>query len=195
MKINYNFFLTLTLIVLRITSSEAQISLTNPGFEDTPADATVPKTWLPCEENTTPDILPGFWGEYGEAFQGETFVGLITREDGSFESIGQKLSQALKKGECYQMSVYLAKGSTYAGFNKPLKIRIWLGNESCAKDQIVFLSKEVNHTDWKKYLIEFTPKENYQYYRIEAFHQEGNFSYKGNILIDNISAIYPCKRV
>lgn len=195
MKINYNYFLTSILVVFFVSAGAAQIRLTNPGFEDTPADATVPKTWLPCEEDTTPDILPGFWGEYEESYQGETYIGLICRENSTFEAIGQKLSGVLKKGECYEMSIYLAKGSTYAGYNKALKLRVWLGKNVCQKSQVIFISKEVEHSAWKKYQIEFTPDEDYQYFRIEAFYKDGNFSYKGNILIDNISNIIPCKRV
>jgi hypothetical protein len=195
MKIKLKYTTTLILFLLQSHCIISQIKLTNPGFEDTPADATVPKTWLPCESGTTPDILPGFWGEYGEAQQGETYVGLITRSDGSFEAIGQKLSSSLIKGECYTIKLYLAKGSTYAGFNKPLKLRVWLGNEICDKGQTIFTTKEVNHSDWKPYIIEFTPKDNYQYFRIEAFYQDGEFSYKGNILIDNLSNIIKCTRV
>ena len=45
---------------------------------------------MPCEDFTTPDILPGFWGEYNEANHGETYVGMITRANGTYESIGKR---------------------------------------------------------------------------------------------------------
>jgi len=51
-----------------------QIFLNNPSFEDTPSDATTPMGWFECEEYTTPDILPGYWGVYDEAVEGETYV-------------------------------------------------------------------------------------------------------------------------
>ena len=55
----------------------------NASFEGEPQDATVPIGWLACEPFTTPDILPGFWGIFQEASEGETYVGLITRENGT----------------------------------------------------------------------------------------------------------------
>jgi hypothetical protein len=173
---------------------QGQVVLVNGGFEDQPSDATVPKGWLPCERNTTPDILPGFWGEYGDASQGKTYVGLITRDDGSFESIGQKLSKPLNIGECYEFRIDLAKGNVYAGFNQALKLRVWLGETLCEMEQMIFLSEEVKHPNWKSYQVKFTPAKNHKYIRIEAFHKEGIFSYKGNILIDNMSSIKSCSR-
>lgn len=172
----------------------AQITVVNPGFEDQPADATVPKGWMPCVENTTPDIMPGFWGEYGDASQGKTYIGLITRDNGTFESIGQKLSKAVKAGECYEFRIDLRKGSIYAGFNKPLKLRIWMGESLCEMEQMVYLSNEIKHPDWKTYLIQFTPKKNYKYIRIEAHYKDGDFSYKGNIMLDNMTPIKKCSR-
>lgn len=183
-------------ISLLITiSGYSQIKLVNSGFEDQPSDATVPKGWLPCEDFTTPDILPGFWGEYNEASQGDTYVGLITRDNSTFESIGQRLPEILKKGQCYSFRIDLARGGVYAGFNKPLKLRIWLGINKCDKGQMIYLTKEISHTDWKTYEVNFTPDKDYQYIRMEAHHKDGNFSYKGNVLLDNMSALYKCNRV
>ena len=187
--------LILFFLIFQITTTFAQISVVNGGFEDQPSDATVPKGWLPCEDGTTPDILPGFWGEYGEASQGETYVGLITRENSTYESIGQRLSGPLLKGNCYQFKIDLAKGRVYSGFNKVVKLRVWLGENKCDKGQMIYLSPDVTHTDWKTYLIEFTADKNYQYIRFEAFYKDGSFSHKGNVLLDNLSYIRKCSRV
>ncbi len=183
-------------IILLVFTNEAygQISVVNGGFEDQPSDATVPKGWRPCEENTTPDILPGFWGEYGDASQGKTYLGLITRDNGSYESIGQKLSKPLKTGECYEFKIDLSKGTLYAGFSKPLKLRIWFGETLCEMDQMAYLSTDIKHPNWKTYLIQFTPNKNYKYIRIEAHYKDGDFSYKGNILLDNMSILKTCSR-
>ena len=78
-------------------SQEKTVWLNNASFEGVPQDATTPSGWQECELGTTPDILPGFWNVYTEASDGETFIGLITRDDGSFESIGQRLSSPLKE--------------------------------------------------------------------------------------------------
>jgi hypothetical protein len=186
--------LSFIVLLLFTEALYAQINVVNGGFEDQAADATVPKGWMPCEENTTPDILPGFWGEYGDASQGKTYIGLITRDDGTFESIGQKLSKSLKAGECYEFKIDLRKGAIYAGFIKPLKLRIWMGESLCDMDQVVYLSSEIKHIDWKSYLIQFSPKKEYKYIRIEAHYKDGDFSYKGNVILDNMTSIKKCSR-
>ena len=103
MNFIFDYLLTIALILLLVSSnlSAQTISLVNPSFEETPQDATMPAGWHSCKQGTTPDILPGFWGVTTEAFDGETYMGLITRENGTWESIEQRLSETLKKGECY----------------------------------------------------------------------------------------------
>jgi hypothetical protein len=185
-------FVFVSLLIL--SGSLSAQSLVNGGFEGTPQDATVPAGWFACAEGTTPDILPGFWGVYTEASEGETFMGIITRTDGSYESIGQRLSAPLKQKECYKMTLDLAHSRTYSGYNNPLRIRIWGGTGRCGKDQLLYESELIDHTDWETYSFTFTALANYHYIIIEAFHQEGRHSYRGNILIDHIRPLKICER-
>ncbi|MCG8332571.1 MAG: hypothetical protein MI974_33105 [Chitinophagales bacterium] len=170
------------------------IQINNASFEGTPQDATVPAGWFPCERGTTPDILPGFWGVYQEASEGDTYVGLITREDGTWESIGQRLSQALVAKECYAFTLDIAHSKTYATYNQPLKVRIWAGTTRCERSQLLLETDFIENTDWEKYEVDFTAKGAYHYIIIEAYYKDGNFSRRGNILIDNISSIKKCIR-
>lgn len=86
----------------------SQIRLENPSFEGDPQDATVPVGWFPCEEGSTPDLLPGPWAVYQTPSDGQSFMGLITREDGTWESVGQQTSQPMQNGQCYYMDINLA---------------------------------------------------------------------------------------
>lgn len=174
---------------------QAQIQLNNPSFEDTPSDATTPMGWFECEEYTTPDIMPGYWGVYNEASEGETFVGMITRENGTYESIGQRLSKKMKKGLCYKFSLDLAHSDSYSGYNETIKLRVWISHKKCGEQLMVFESPLIKDVDWQTFEIEFTPEKDAKYIMIEAFFKEGRFKRKGNILIDNISAIRVCSRV
>ena len=174
--------------------STAQIHLTNPSFEGEPQDATVPVGWLPCEKGTTPDILPGPWGVFLEASEGETFVGLITREDGSFESIAQRLREPLQPKDCYTFKIDLAHSNTYASYSQPLRLRVWGGQTRCGKDQLLAETKFITHSDWENYEFQFSPKLRLNYLLIEAHYKDGYFSYKGNILLDNMTAIKKCVR-
>lgn len=173
----------------------AQIALDNGSFEGTPQDATLPQGWFGCEMGTTPDILPGVWGVILEPSNGDTYIGLITREDGSFESIGQRLAEPLEKNLCYSFSIDLSRSKTYAGYNFPVKIRVYGGTKKCQKKQLLYSSPTISHDDWETYDVKFTPKKNFNYIIIEAYFADGLlFKYNGNVLIDGVTPLIPCIR-
>lgn len=194
-NVNMRAFFSLIFLSFACSTLSAQATVVNPSFEDTPSDATVPKGWLPCQSGTTPDILPGFWGEYEEASHGNTYMGLITRENSTYEGIGQRLSQALEAEACYRFSLDLMQGQVYSGYNKPIKLRIWVGESKCDKGQLIYESKLIDNDEWEKHLIEFTTKQKANYIILEAFKSEDQFSYKGNVLLDNMTTIRKCGRV
>lgn len=174
---------------------EAQIVLTNPSIEGEPQDATMPIGWFGCAMGTTPDILPGFWGVTTEPSEGETYMGLITREDGSYESVGQRLKEKLKKNRCYEFELDLARSSTYEGYNFPIRLNVYIGYKNCSKDQLVYSSSNIEHTEWKTYEVKFDVNDDARYIIFEAYYGEGlMFSYKGNVIIDAISPIHMCNR-
>lgn len=171
----------------------AQVKLNNPGFEDEPSDARTPMGWFNCERGTTPDILPGVYGIYMDSDEGETYMGIITRADGSFESIGQRLSAKLSKEKCYYFQISLAQAEQYVGYEEPLKLRAWISGKKCGKDQMIFESPFINEQEWKNFTIKFTPENNAKYILLEAFHPEKGT--KGHILLDNMTYILPCMKV
>lgn len=171
------------------------IRLDNPSFEGTPQDATTPTGWVSCGENSTPDLLPGFWGVYNIPSDGNSYIGLTTREDGTWEAIAQKLRKPMQANECYNFSLDLARSSQYVGYNIPIKLRIWAGTKRCQKQQLLGESPIIKHNNWLTYNFELNPKENYNYIIFEAQYASGiYFTYKGNILIDNCSVMKRCAR-
>jgi len=189
----YLVFSTLLIAPFYIRGQE--IRLANASFEGIPSDATMPQQWTACKRGSTPDIMPGFWGVYLEPFDGETYVGLITREDGSFESIGQKVRTPFKAQECYKFTIELAHSNTYANYSLPVRLRIWGGRTRCSKDQLLAESPSVKHLDWKTYQLQFMPEHDYPYIIIEAYYAKGIFfPYRGNLLMDNISVFKTCPR-
>ncbi|MEM9888040.1 MAG: hypothetical protein AAF849_19245 [Bacteroidota bacterium] len=177
-----------------ISAQGEDVYLANTSFEGEPDDATVPVGWFACAPATTPDILPGPWGVYQEASEGETFVGLITRHDGTHESIGQRLSSPFKAKECYSFSLDLAFSNTYAGYNNPIKLRIWAGKKKGERGQLIAATDFIENLDWETHNFEFTAKKNYYYIMIEAHYKDGRFSRQGNILLDNLSRFEWCTR-
>jgi hypothetical protein len=189
-----NFLFIIYITILFSINSSGQISVINPSFEDQPSDATIPQGWFACEAFTTPDILPGYWGVYNDPAEGNTYIGLITRENGTWESIGQRLSKPVEQNLCYIFSIDLAHSSIYAGYNKPIKLRIWVGNSLCDKDQVIFESPAIDQEEWETYKIKFNPDYKYEYIIIEASSGDSGGTLKGNILIDNMSMIKFCGR-
>ena len=101
----------------------------------------------------------------------------------------------MKEGECYSFSLRLAYSKKYAGYNLPLKLRIWGGGTKCSRDQLLAETKFVKHTDWRKYDFDFFPRNDINYIIIEAHFADGVYiSYKGNILLDDLSPIKRCDR-
>lgn len=172
------------------------IELINPSFEGIPHDATNPSGWESCGIDSSPDILPGPWGVYQKPTQGKTYIGLITREDKTWETIEQKLNKQLKKNKCYKFKVDLAHSPTYAGYSKPTILRVWVGKTSCSKVKLIAESPTINHYEWKTYEFLFsTENENYNYIIIEAYYKKPSlYFYRGNLLIDNFTKIEACDR-
>lgn len=193
------YIILLNILILNTFSLElnaqSAILLQNPSFEDAPSDASMPQGWMACAERTTPDILPGYWGVYLEADQGETYVGLITRENSTYESIGQRLPESLAQGQCYQMSLSLARSRKYTGYSAAVKLRIWVSDNKCDKQQMIYESPLIKNSDWENHSFEFIPEIEGKYIQLEAHISDELFNHKGNILMDNISSIVKCKRV
>lgn len=170
------------------------IFLNNASFEDGAQDATVPSGWFGCQLGSTPDILPGQWGVYHPAEDGDTYVGLITREDGTWESIGQRLSAPLKKNDCYTLTLFLAHSDNYETYNGDLQLRIYGGAAKCQQAQVLYESPVIRQARWEEYEIEFFVKQDVHYLVFEAYHPHQGRAYRGNILIDGISPIEKCTR-
>lgn len=183
------------LICCPILCFTQNIRLENASFEDEPQDATMPQRWHSCKKGSTPDILPGFWGVYLEPYDGESYVGLITRQDGSYEVIGQRLPSPLEALECYSFTVQLAHSKSYVNYNIPIRLRIYGGKSFCKKSQLLCESEAIKNTDWETYKFNIYPNEKYDYIIFEAFYAKGIYvPYPGNILIDDISVFKRCPR-
>ena len=193
---NYNIkVFSISLLLLLSQLSFGQPIVANPSLEDQPADATMPSGWFSASRNTTPDILPGFWGVYLDAEDGDSYVGLITRPDGSFESIAQRLSNPIESNSCYIMSLYLAHSDNYTGYNQPLKLRVYIANEKNKREQLVYESPLIESEDWEYYQFHIKPEAEAKYLILEAYNASGKRSSKGNILIDGLSQLTICNRV
>ncbi len=176
-------------------SGFSQIQLTNSSFEGKPGPGNIPKGWHTCQAGSTPDLLPGAWYVNKTAKDGDTYLGLISRKDGTYEAVGQLLPAPIKAKVCYSFSIYLSRSLSYAGYDWPLSLRIWGGNKICSRDVLLAETPAIEHNDWRRYDLEFFSPTNLSYLTIEGYFAPGlYFHYNGNILLDQASPIIPCKR-
>jgi hypothetical protein len=187
-------YFILILVLISSVSTYAQIELINPSFEGIkPQDATMPIGWLGCKSGTTPDILPGPWGVIKEPSEGETYLGLITRKDNSWESITQRLSKEITGGKCYSIKMDLAYSIRYPMHNSPVTLRVYGTMDKCKEAELLFTSELIDNTDWETFEFLFKPNKNFRYILFEAYYP-GDEKIGGNVLIDNIQLIKECGR-
>jgi len=208
----------ITLLLLFFSSvifAQDTISLQNPSFEGDPRLSFTPPAWYDCgfPGESQVDLHPVPASEFQvdkEALDGETYLGMVTRENDTWEAVGQQLKKPLLGGRIYEFSIHLARSATYLSkvtsqnnrnktseaarnkinFATPIKLRIWGGNGYCGKQELLAESSLAINTRWLKYDLIFQPKGDYRYITFEAFYQSPTpYPYNGNILLDNCSPI------
>lgn len=208
-------FLLLTCII--VTSSvfaQSENLLRNGSFEDVPraggSGFPFPITdWIdvgrivfPME--TSPDIHglnTNFWGVTTRPYDGATFLGLVTRPHGTYESIAQLLPTPLLANEMYHLSLFLCQDPGYKSpikpnpgsrtpelipFTNPVILRIWGGDEV---DPYVLLgeSEPVDHPEWREYSFVLTPNEDLPYLILEAYYpSDAKEHVAGHVMIDKM---------
>jgi len=200
------FVVTLYLCFVQLNAqNENIIFLKNPSFEGVPKISQVPEGWVDCGfPNETPvDIQPTpDFGHQPEAHQGHTYLGLVVRDNDTWEAVGQRLHQALKMGESYVFQLSLARSDEYYSFsrrssnantrvnyNTPTILRIWAGRQPCQKDELLAISQPITHTEWKTYQFNLNPQEDdYTFLILEAYYS-GQYPLIGNLLMDEASNI------
>ena len=181
------------------------IKIDNPSFEDYPQAGRQPSGWFDCgfAGETPPDVNPtGQFKVSKNAYHGSTYLGMVTRDNNTWEAVGQRLKSPLMKGVTYTFSIYLARSEIYMSQSRatgrdvnyvtPATLRVWAGSGYCAKEEMLGETDPVSAATWQKFNFKFTPKANHNYFMIEAFYKVPTlFPYNGNVLVDNASDITP----
>ena len=198
-------FLFLVLLAFKANSQKPTvIKLNNPSFEDFPQPGKTVQGWFDCgfAGETPPDVQPGSFKVNRPAAQGNTYLGLVVRDNNTWESVSQRLNGPLLKGVAYKFSLQLCHSDTYispdkltardVNFSTPVIIRIWGGSSYCGKEELLADSPPIGNTEWKEFKLPLNPKMSHTYIMIEAFYKVPTlFPYNGNILIDAASDIVP----
>lgn len=215
MKLTIRHILAFLSIVFIIPETQSQdVKILNGGFEDIPhfgnSEWKRPiKDWWDCgitefPFESPPDIHQGvnrdttFWENTQYSVQGRTYLGMVVRQNDSYEALSQRLAMPLRAGKCYSFSVYLSRSEKYISglandttsrnFNTPAVLRVWGGNGLCGTEELLLESPGIDHKEWRKYNFKVTPSGTYPYIRFEAFYETPVlFAYNGHILVDNAS--------
>ncbi len=183
------------------------LELKNPSFEDQPRIGTInsrpPMDWYDCGHlgETAPDIHSGesnFYEVSRAASDGQTYLGLVTRNNETWERIGQRLSEKLVVGKTYTLTIDLAKSDHYISrtptsiqaveFDQPTMLRVWAGDEFCDRKELLIKTEAIENKEWESYNFDFIVEEEYGYLVLEAFPvlaPLAPFS-NGHILLDNL---------
>ncbi|MEM6699247.1 MAG: OmpA family protein [Bacteroidota bacterium] len=197
-------------IILSACSLQAQrtIKLNNPSFEDFPRHSHTPRGWYDCgfTDESPPDIHPEMSGGQFSVNQiaqhQKTYLGMVVRDNETWESVAQRLSAPLQQGQCYDFSIHVARSMFYkslsrvtneeANYATPCKLRVWAGNGYCDRAQLLGETDKVINSRWLKKNLRFKPDADYYYILFEVYFETPVlFPYNGNILLDNASDIVP----
>ena len=92
------------------------VYLGNASFEGIPGGNRVPQNWADCgpEDMSPPDIHPtGIWQVWTPSYDGYTYIGMVARENNTWESVSQRLPSILLKDSCYSFSIYMCRSTEY----------------------------------------------------------------------------------
>jgi outer membrane protein OmpA-like peptidoglycan-associated protein len=208
MKWRISLFLLLATLVgaaQLVGQAEDPIYLINPSFEDMPRPGRAPSGWADCgfPGETPPDVQPDETFSVSKpAIHGNTYLGMVVRDNDTWESVSQPLSRPLQKGKCYEFSLFLARSELYisvsrtseetANYTTPAKLRIYGGFGQCDKQYLLAETSVIINHRWLEYKFKLEPINNYTHIILEAFYNTPTlFPYNGNILVDNASPIVP----
>lgn len=194
---------------LHIENSLSQnvIPLTNGSFEDLPKQSQPPRGWADCGfpgESPT-DVHPAsdslsYWNVQKPPAEGNTYLGMVVRDNETYESISQYLPAPMQPDSCYEMNISLCRSEIYISqsrmtgrtenYDEPVVFRIYGGTAICRRSELLYESPAISNIDWESYLIEMKPSGSYRTLTLEAYYKTPVlFPYNGNLLVDNASSI------
>lgn len=201
-------FAFLCLLCLSLNAQKT-IRLKNPSFEGKPTVGDTPFNWKDCgfRGESPPDIQPcGAFEVSAAASNGATYLGMVTRDNDTWEKVGTKLSSKMEAGIVYEFRIQLCQSETYqsasrltgepTNFITPVVLRIFGGNSYCEKEQLLGVSPVVDHKDWETYRFTLSPQQGFSHLLLEAYYRDARGeAYCGNILVDNASELIPLGRL
>jgi len=189
--------------------NDSVITIINGSFEGIPYCCIPPDGWIDCGSKfeTPTDIQPvlpplePLFGVTKKAYDGNTYLGMVVRENETNERINQKLTEPLLNGKCYSFSIYMTRSQVYLShtssgtpqlkdFTTAAILQIWGRDAACHQKELLATSPLVENTEWQRFDFEFKPQSNISFLQLEAYYNPtSTLPYNGNILLDKASDI------
>ncbi len=196
------FFWLSLLLAFQVGSQPLNfIPILNPSFEDHPGAGKLPNGWYFCGpvEETPPDIHPGGWFRVTKlAEEGQTYVGMVVRDNGTTESIGQGLNHAMVPGQCYHFRFYAARSLEYfsvsrssyqlTAFDQPVRLQLWGATKNCTERMLLAESQTIDNPEWQPYDLRFQATKAFDHIILQATYAKQP-AYNGSILLDRLSPL------
>ena len=200
------FFLLLTINV------SGQNLLRNPSFEaGEPSPSKTPHPWINPENSfrTPPDIHGSdtdWFGVQLQAADGDQFLGLAVRGDGTKESVSQRITRRVEVGTTYRLSLYATQSPVFEGgiryieddtlrsntadFINPTVLEIWVGMDSyCMTGKRLYRSLPIVPGEWTLHEVTFTLDAPYRFLLIGADFPFPDDPEYGHVLIDDVRLV------
>ncbi|CAD5274482.1 MULTISPECIES: gliding motility-associated C-terminal domain-containing protein [unclassified Imperialibacter] len=174
----------------------------NKSFEGANRPNRPPAFWYPCSSESTPDTQPFSYGVTLPADDGNTYIGIVTRSlpvepFEVREDMETRLNLPMIAGFPYVISVSLAHAdsmgyddnNTFIWVNRPIKLTVYGGTESCLTEELLWESPLIDNTEWIHFEEVIRPEMDNLRYLVFVATPEGNRTTNGNILIDNFNLI------
>ena len=172
-----------------------------------PRNSAPPRGWTNCgfPGETPPDVHPDPRFEFQvakRAQHGKTYLGMVTRENETYEAVGQLLSEPFTADQCYELNIQLARSETYlsrsrrtnlpSNYVTPAVLRIYGGYGDCRRSEKIGESNIISNYDWREYRVKLKPTEPYTHIIFEVYYKpQSMLPYNGNILLDNAKPLKP----
>jgi hypothetical protein len=194
------------------------IPLINPSIEDVPRAGgmglQVPiNGWYDFNhfpKESPPDIhsaVTRFWEVSTAPYDGVTFLGLVTRPNGTYEGVFQYLRAPLEEDAVYVLSIFLCQDARYfsplassrtitfqkpaevelVAFTSPVIVRIW-GSYDGEYGELLSESTPVDHPDWREYVFDLLPTKGYPGLIVEVYFADEE-AVAGHVLIDKLTLV------
>lgn len=131
--------------------------------------------------------------------EGKSCAGFYTTKIGEITAITKELSAGLDYHSCYTFNLYLSwdesfgrglegKIESFDSSENPCVLRIWAGDASNKRIQLLGVGPIVYHQEWKNYAFNFQAEGNYTHITLEAYYAGKSF-FDGHFLLDQLSPV------